>query len=131
MQLEGTDLPVWGMEIDPDKAKQQFRSYSATEKGNKVGANLCTVLLAICNAAQHCPAQSCCITYAIWAHPLSNLSFKTLYPVSTLVLIVPAWLVYHCIHSCLAACRQEMTFKGLCVAASFCMLQYMTQAHAR
>lgn len=37
VQLEGTDLPVWGMEIDPDKAKQQFRSYSATDKGSKVG----------------------------------------------------------------------------------------------
>lgn len=36
MQLEGTDLPVWGMEIDPDKAKQQFRSYSASDKGSKV-----------------------------------------------------------------------------------------------
>jgi len=36
VQLEGTDLPVWGMEIDPDKAKQQFRNYSATDKGNKV-----------------------------------------------------------------------------------------------
>lgn len=36
MQLEGTDLPVWGMEIDPDKAKQQFRNYSANDKGNKV-----------------------------------------------------------------------------------------------
>ena len=36
MQLEGTDLPVWAMEIDPDKAKQQFRNYSATEKGTKV-----------------------------------------------------------------------------------------------
>lgn len=35
VQLEGTDLPVWGMEIDPDKAKQQFRNYSATDKGNK------------------------------------------------------------------------------------------------
>ncbi|KAL3145706.1 ATPase arsa1 [Trebouxia sp. C0010 RCD-2024] len=35
VQLEGTDLPVWGMEIDPDKAKQQFRSYSATDKGSK------------------------------------------------------------------------------------------------
>ena len=37
MQLEGTDLPVWAMEIDPDKAKQQFRSYSASDKGTKVG----------------------------------------------------------------------------------------------
>ena len=37
VQLEGTDLPVWGMEIDPDKAKQQFRSYSASDKGSKVG----------------------------------------------------------------------------------------------
>lgn len=36
VQLEGTDLPVWGMEIDPDKAKQQFRSYSASDKGSKV-----------------------------------------------------------------------------------------------
>ena len=36
MQLEGTDLPVWAMEIDPDKAKQQFRNYSASEKGTKV-----------------------------------------------------------------------------------------------
>ena len=42
VQLEGTDLPVWGMEIDPDKAKQQFRKYSATDKGNKV--NICLVL---------------------------------------------------------------------------------------
>ena len=42
VQLEGTDLPVWGMEIDPDKAKQQFRNYSVTDKGNKV--NICHVL---------------------------------------------------------------------------------------
>ena len=39
VQLEGTDLPVWGMEIDPDKAKQQFRSYSATDKGSKVSTS--------------------------------------------------------------------------------------------
>ena len=44
VQLEGTDLPVWGMEIDPDKAKQQFRNYSASDKGNKV--NICHVSLA-------------------------------------------------------------------------------------
>lgn len=41
MQLEGTDLPVWAMEIDPDKAKQQFRNYSATEKGTKVDSPQC------------------------------------------------------------------------------------------
>jgi len=31
------------MEIDPDKAKQQFRNYSATDKGNKVSMYLCTM----------------------------------------------------------------------------------------
>ena len=43
VQLEGTDLPVWGMEIDPDKAKQQFRSYSASDKGSKVGMSFANI----------------------------------------------------------------------------------------
>lgn len=37
MQLEGTDLPVWGMEIDPDEAKERFRASSAKD-GGKVGS---------------------------------------------------------------------------------------------
>ena len=39
MQLEGTDLPVWGMEIDPDEAKERFRASSAKD-GGKVGGTL-------------------------------------------------------------------------------------------
>ena len=37
VQLEGTDLPVWGMEIDPDEAKERFRASSAKD-GGKVGS---------------------------------------------------------------------------------------------
>ena len=33
VQLEGTDLPIWGMEIDPEEAKEQFRAYSAKDGG--------------------------------------------------------------------------------------------------
>jgi hypothetical protein len=27
--IEGTDLPLWGMEIDPEKEKENFKAYTA------------------------------------------------------------------------------------------------------
>ena len=38
--VEGTDLPVWGMEIDADEARRRFRASSADgkSKSNKVCA---------------------------------------------------------------------------------------------
>ena len=32
VQVEGTDLPVWGMEIDADEARQRFQASSAEGK---------------------------------------------------------------------------------------------------
>lgn len=34
--IEGTALPLWGMEIDPDLATQEFKSYAATSGKEKV-----------------------------------------------------------------------------------------------
>jgi arsenite/tail-anchored protein-transporting ATPase len=31
--VAGTDLPLWGMEIDPDKEKEKFRAYAAGAEG--------------------------------------------------------------------------------------------------
>ena len=31
--VEGTDLPLWGMEIDPDEAKEEFRASLASDGG--------------------------------------------------------------------------------------------------
>ena len=31
--VEGTDLPLWGMEIDPDEAKEEFRASLAVDGG--------------------------------------------------------------------------------------------------
>jgi len=33
VQLEGTDLPVWGMEIDADDARRTFQAVSPGEGG--------------------------------------------------------------------------------------------------
>lgn len=35
--VQGTDLPLWGLEIDPEEAKSEFMAYSAT---NNVGAQV-------------------------------------------------------------------------------------------
>jgi arsenite/tail-anchored protein-transporting ATPase len=32
--VAGVDLPLWGMEIDPDKAKEEFRSFAGRNEGN-------------------------------------------------------------------------------------------------
>ena len=29
MLVEGTDLPLWGLEINPEKEKEKFRAYTA------------------------------------------------------------------------------------------------------
>ena len=34
--VEGTALPLWGLEIDPDRAKEDFRAFNARDNG-KVG----------------------------------------------------------------------------------------------
>lgn len=31
--VEGTDLPLWGMEIDPEEAKEEFRASLAVDGG--------------------------------------------------------------------------------------------------
>lgn len=31
--IEGVDLPLWGMEIDPEKAKDEFRSFAGRNEG--------------------------------------------------------------------------------------------------
>ncbi len=35
--VEGTALPLWGLEIDPDRAKEDFRAFNARDNG-KVGS---------------------------------------------------------------------------------------------
>jgi hypothetical protein len=34
--IEGTDLPIWGMEIDPDKAAADFKVFASTAGKDKV-----------------------------------------------------------------------------------------------
>ena len=34
--IEGTALPIWGMEIDPDLATQEFKSFASTSGKEKV-----------------------------------------------------------------------------------------------
>lgn len=36
VQIEGTSLPIWGMEIDPDKATEKFKAFAATGGKEKV-----------------------------------------------------------------------------------------------
>jgi hypothetical protein len=31
--VEGTDLPLWGMEVDPEAAKEEFRASMAKDSG--------------------------------------------------------------------------------------------------
>ena len=31
--VAGTDVPLWGMEIDPDESTKRFRASSAADKG--------------------------------------------------------------------------------------------------
>ena len=33
VMIAGTDLPLWGMEIDPEKAKAEFRASAAAGNG--------------------------------------------------------------------------------------------------
>ena len=33
MAVQGTDLPLWGMEIDPERAKDAFRAATAKDDG--------------------------------------------------------------------------------------------------
>ena len=33
MAVEGTDLPLWGMEVDPEQAKEEFRASMAKDSG--------------------------------------------------------------------------------------------------
>lgn len=42
MPIEGTDLPVWGMEIDADEARRRFKTSSSDGKTSKVRA-LCHI----------------------------------------------------------------------------------------
>lgn len=37
MQIEGTTLPIWGMEIDADEARRTFQSASTDESKNVSG----------------------------------------------------------------------------------------------
>lgn len=38
--VEGTALPLWGLEIDPERAKEDFRAYNA-----KDGGKVCNIWL--------------------------------------------------------------------------------------
>jgi arsenite-transporting ATPase len=38
--IEGTSLPIWGMEIDPDKATEKFKAFAATGGKEKVQVGL-------------------------------------------------------------------------------------------
>ena len=33
VMVAGTDVPLWGMEIDPDESTKRFRASSAADKG--------------------------------------------------------------------------------------------------
>lgn len=33
MPVEGTALPLWGLEIDPDRARDDFRAFNARDDG--------------------------------------------------------------------------------------------------
>ena len=37
VMIAGTDLPLWGMEIDPEKAKASFRASAAADNGKVHG----------------------------------------------------------------------------------------------
>jgi hypothetical protein len=39
--IEGTDLPIWGMEIDPDRATAEFKEFAATGGRAKVEVRPC------------------------------------------------------------------------------------------
>lgn len=45
MPVEGTALPLWGLEIDPDRAKEDFRAFNARDDGKVTDA----------------PASPCCL----------------------------------------------------------------------
>ena len=38
MLVEGTDLPLWGMEIDPEEGKREFMENSAQNNTGEGGA---------------------------------------------------------------------------------------------
>lgn len=38
--IEGTDLPLWGMEIDTEREKERFKAWSAGEGGAAGGGRV-------------------------------------------------------------------------------------------
>ena len=46
MPVEGTALPLWGLEIDPDRAKEDFRAFNARDDGKVTDAP--AILTAAC-----------------------------------------------------------------------------------
>ena len=53
VQLEGTDLPVWALEIDPDQAVSAFRTASA-EDGGKARAAPMILWTHFCHSTDKC-----------------------------------------------------------------------------
>ena len=48
MAVEGTDLPLWGMEVDPEQAKDELRASMAKDDG--AGAKVLHRKLSLCTA---------------------------------------------------------------------------------
>ena len=46
MPVEGTALPLWGLEIDPDRAKEDFRAFNARDDGKVT--DVPAILIAAC-----------------------------------------------------------------------------------
>ncbi len=59
MPVEGTALPLWGLEIDPDRAKEDFRAFNARDDGKVTTA---PAIL----------AASCVLKLMSWAHALKS-----------------------------------------------------------
>ena len=67
MRLSGTDLPVWGMEIDPEEAREELRRLARQDGGNEfydmmgnVGLGSLAEQLKVC-AQLLCVASASCV----------------------------------------------------------------------
>lgn len=79
--VQGVDLPLWGMEIDPEKAKDEFRSFAARNDG-QAGA-LLALLAPFSNCWPPFPmllryirAISCCFSATLGPRVPMSLSHK-------------------------------------------------------
>lgn len=62
--VEGTALPLWGLEIDPDRAKEDFRAFNARDDGKVTDAPAIPTAVCTLNALSWAQASELRLAFA-------------------------------------------------------------------